>query len=425
MFTSIRFIIWCLWCLEKTSKNATPCCWMSKLESGLFLQYVTYMWNLSAWEHKNTLINLEDFTQFCSSLIWTWKKIIPRWQSSVQHPREAVHSFPVPSGKYCKTQSTPLLCIHPSIHFRLSWSGSSWLDVLDVSTVVSSIGIVVLQYIEHIFYSIFNSTCCGTRRCPGCFQTRCHPCLPGQVGHPPSRSSSPTGTSAACDSNMYNAAFFRTIWCHNQRYFLSESMNSENIPQCTLADLWRRLFLSEGAQPWCTWGDTGVITLLQQYSYSTSSMCMHINSTHSFLRAERLFSSLTWWLGSERLTSGSESERLLGISSNSKSLLSWVGYHTSQTLLCIYILSKYRSRFWHQTCTCFLYLWAASQCRFQQVAVLPHPDSEVTVALVNRGNAAAELCAVGVAFGQHALSQLDEQMNLFLRVLAEMRSYFS
>lgn len=59
-----------------------------------------------------------------------------------------------------------------------------------------------------------------------------------------------------------------------------------------------------------------------------TSTYINTNSTHSFLRAERLFSSLTWWLGSDRLTSGSESDRLLGISSSSRSLLSWQGHRT-------------------------------------------------------------------------------------------------
>lgn len=51
------------------------------------------------------------------------------------------------------------------------------------------------------------------------------------------------------------------------------------------------------------------------------------------------------------------------------------------------------------------------------MAVLAHPHSEVAVALVHRGDAAAQLGAVGVAFGQHALSQLDEQVDLLLGVL--------
>lgn len=51
------------------------------------------------------------------------------------------------------------------------------------------------------------------------------------------------------------------------------------------------------------------------------------------------------------------------------------------------------------------------------MAVLAHPHGEVAVALVHRGDAAAQLGAVGVAFGQHALSQLDEQVDLLLGVL--------
>lgn len=62
--------------------------------------------------------------------------------------------------------------------------------------------------------------------------------------------------------------------------------------------------------------------------YSFADINKRLLGTHSFLRAERLFSSLTWWLGSDRLTSGSESERLLGISSSSRSLLSWKGHCT-------------------------------------------------------------------------------------------------
>lgn len=63
------------------------------------------------------------------------------------------------------------------------------------------------------------------------------------------------------------------------------------------------------------------------------------------------------------------------------------------------------------------YLWAPSQRRLQHVAVLSHPDGEVTVTLIHRRHAAAKLSAVGVAFSQHALCQLDEQVNLFLCVL--------
>lgn len=40
-----------------TSKNPTPCCWISRLESGLFRQYVTYMWNLSAWEGEQEAVS--------------------------------------------------------------------------------------------------------------------------------------------------------------------------------------------------------------------------------------------------------------------------------------------------------------------------------------------------------------------------------
>lgn len=56
------------------------------------------------------------------------------------------------------------------------------------------------------------------------------------------------------------------------------------------------------------------------------------------------------------------------------------------------------------------------------MAVLPHPDGEVAVTLVNRGHTAAKLSAVGVAFGQHALGQLDEQMDLLLGVLGSRGS---
>lgn len=56
--------------------------------------------------------------------------------------------------------------------------------------------------------------------------------------------------------------------------------------------------------------------------------------------------------------------------------------------------------------TCVVYLRTASQCRLQQVPVLPHPDGEVPVAFVNRRNTTTELSAVGVAFSQHALGQL-------------------
>lgn len=51
------------------------------------------------------------------------------------------------------------------------------------------------------------------------------------------------------------------------------------------------------------------------------------------------------------------------------------------------------------------------------MAVLSHPDREVTVSFIHRGNAATELGAVGVAFSQHALSQLDQEVNLLLGVL--------
>lgn len=51
------------------------------------------------------------------------------------------------------------------------------------------------------------------------------------------------------------------------------------------------------------------------------------------------------------------------------------------------------------------------------MAVLSHPDGEVTVTFIHSGNTATQLCAVGVAFSQHALSQLDQQVNLLLSVL--------
>lgn len=51
------------------------------------------------------------------------------------------------------------------------------------------------------------------------------------------------------------------------------------------------------------------------------------------------------------------------------------------------------------------------------MAVLSHPHGEVAVSLVDSGDAATELSAVGVAFGQHALGQLDQQVNLLLGVL--------
>lgn len=51
------------------------------------------------------------------------------------------------------------------------------------------------------------------------------------------------------------------------------------------------------------------------------------------------------------------------------------------------------------------------------MAVLSHPDREFAVSFIHRGNAAPELGAVGVAFGQHALSQLDQEVNLLLGVL--------
>lgn len=58
------------------------------------------------------------------------------------------------------------------------------------------------------------------------------------------------------------------------------------------------------------------------------------------------------------------------------------------------------------------------------MAVLSHPEGEVAVTLVDGGDAAAELIAVGVAFSQHALSQLDQQVNLLLGVLTEIISSF-
>lgn len=51
------------------------------------------------------------------------------------------------------------------------------------------------------------------------------------------------------------------------------------------------------------------------------------------------------------------------------------------------------------------------------MAVLSHPHSEVAVAFVDGGDTATEFGAVGVTFGQHALSQLDQQVNLLLGVL--------
>lgn len=65
----------------------------------------------------------------------------------------------------------------------------------------------------------------------------------------------------------------------------------------------------------------------------------------------------------------------------------------------------------------YLYLRAASQRPLQQVAVLSHPRGEVSVPFVHRGDAAAELGSVGVSLRQHALSQLDEEVDLLLGVL--------
>lgn len=51
------------------------------------------------------------------------------------------------------------------------------------------------------------------------------------------------------------------------------------------------------------------------------------------------------------------------------------------------------------------------------MAVLSHPNGEFTVSFIHCGDAATELGAVGVAFSQHALSQLDQEVNLLLGVL--------
>lgn len=51
------------------------------------------------------------------------------------------------------------------------------------------------------------------------------------------------------------------------------------------------------------------------------------------------------------------------------------------------------------------------------MAVLSHPHREFPVSFIHCGNAASELNAVGVAFSQHALGQLDQEVNLLLGVL--------
>lgn len=160
------------------------------------------------------------------------------------------------------------------------------------------------------------------------------------------------------------------------------------------------------------------------YNVNTS-INIYTFTTHSFLRAERLFSSLTWWLGSDRLTSGSESDRLLGTSSSSMSLLSWRGHRTAHSWNVSLHSNNFQiwAHFWCESVFAVLdaqpYLWAPSQRRLQQVAVLSHPDSEVAITFIHCGHTAAKLSAVGVAFSKHALSQLDQQVNLFLGVLRD------
>lgn len=151
--------------------------------------------------------------------------------------------------------------------------------------------------------------------------------------------------------------------------------------------------------------------------------------THSFFLAVLLFSSLTSWLGSFRFTSGSESERLLGMSSSSRSLLSYRGHRTRRQFNTIQRTSltgrkqtwtkspcinpsalslidleseththvhppaehiQSPSHTWKTTShqgthtPTLTHLSAASQCSLQYVPVLAHAHGELSVALVHR-----------------------------------------
>lgn len=137
-------------------------------------------------------------------------------------------------------------------------------------------------------------------------------------------------------------------------------------PRDTPVDLWRTLSRSEAALPWCTCSREKVLlsftekkNLLCTFTYWSlkdfppGTSCQELSAKktwlrahtvwhwfgkrkkkpndciwwscsfglpHSFFLADFFFSSLTSWLGSLRLTSGSVWVRLAGIMSNSRSL---------------------------------------------------------------------------------------------------------
>lgn len=68
------------------------------------------------------------------------------------------------------------------------------------------------------------------------------------------------------------------------------------------------------------------------------------------------------------------------------------------------------------------YLWVDSKGFFQGVAVFPHPEREVPVALVNGGDPLPNFSGMYVSFFYKAVSQLDEELHFLLCLLPKIRS---
>lgn len=68
------------------------------------------------------------------------------------------------------------------------------------------------------------------------------------------------------------------------------------------------------------------------------------------------------------------------------------------------------------------YLWVDSKGFFQGVAVFPHPEREVPVALVYGGDPLPDFCGVYVSFFYKAVSQLDEELHFLLCLLPKIWS---
>lgn len=68
------------------------------------------------------------------------------------------------------------------------------------------------------------------------------------------------------------------------------------------------------------------------------------------------------------------------------------------------------------------YLWVDSKGFFQGVAVFPHPEGKVPVALVDGGHPLPDFSGMYVSFFYKAVSQLDEELHFLLRLLPKIWS---